>query len=218
MWCNRCQQDIPAFTQPSGNLACFRCGWVYPQAEDSSSHPSQATLQAAEARSAIPPLHVHTEGGSCGPSPPHYDAWEVAEELAHIKRTLTPQPESGPPVARFELAHPQVAASHLGQPVYSDRVVSSSRGLEVDGAAWWLFLCGVTVFGCGSILLGWGIALNQDRLVTWGIPISVVGLVFFAASVYSAILDRDSRRIPNSPPIEESSACENPIKTARDVS
>jgi len=76
----------------------------------------------------------------------------------------------------------------------------------------------VTVFGCGSILLGWGIVLNQERLMAWGIPITVAGLVFFAASVYSAILDRNPRSVPERPPIENSAAHEKPVKTNQDVS
>ena len=218
MWCNRCQQDIPALIQPSGDLACLRCGWVFLQNGNPSSNPSQATSQPAEITPAISPFHVHTEGGSCGPSPPHYDAWEVDEELAHIKRTLTHETGSAPSVNRFESAHPHMAASHLGQTIPSNRMVRRSQGFEPDSTAWWLFLCSVTVFGCGSILLGWGIVLNQERLMAWGIPITVAGLVFFAASVYSAILDRNPRSVPERPPIENSAAHEKPVKTNQDVS
>ena len=195
MWCNRCQQDIPTVRQTGGDLVCLRCGWIYGQGDETQSK-SDTTVSQSDSPSA--------KEGSCRldtDAPvefqPHYDGWEIEQELLHIKRLLAEEYLAGHHISRFEPPHLSVQPSHLHQKTGRRRFATSSSTRDADrGAAWWLFLCGVTTFGCGSILLGWGFALDQARLVTWGVPISVVGVVFFVAAIFLAIANPVFSRIP----------------------
>ncbi|MGQ9562587.1 MAG: hypothetical protein ACUVQH_06810 [Thermogutta sp.] len=128
---------------------------------------------------------------------PHYDSWEIDQDLAQLKRFLAEEYLTGRVATRFEFPHLSAPPNHLEKALPRKEVIASSSAGSVDeGTAWWLFLCGTTVFGCGAILLGWGLGLDQPRLSSWGIPISVIGLLFFIAAILFAVRERSAARQP----------------------
>jgi hypothetical protein len=195
MWCNRCQQDIPTVRQTSGDLVCLLCGWVYSREGERPSKSDESAPQSDSPSVREEPLRLATD--TPAKHQPHYDGWEIEQELLHIKRLLAEEYLTGHQVSRFEPPHLSVQPSHLDRKSGRRRFVTASSTGDADRhAAWWLFLCGVTTFGCGSILLGWGFSLAQERLLTWGVPILVVGLVFFVAAIFLAIANPVFSKIP----------------------
>ncbi len=198
MWCNRCQQDIPAFRGPDGQWTCLRCGSSYDPTGTKSAEAEHLTAEATSS-SSIPGRPSISANGETESYIPRYDAWELDEELAHLKRLLSVhRAKPGEPVTRFDDSHASAKPSHLRKSqVYHDPLHGERRAETEQGAAWWLFLCSVTIFGCGAILLGWGLALQQERLLIWGIPIFVAGLLVLVASILLPSLER--RSSPSSP-------------------
>lgn len=191
MWCNRCQQDIPSVRQPGGDLICLRCGWSYVQGECEHSKTEETVSRAESVPAAEESVRLDVDAPAL--FQPHYDSWEIDQELAQLKRFLAEEYLTRRVATRFEFPHLSAPPNHLEKALpRKEAIASSSTGGADEGAAWWLFLCGTTVFGCGAILLGWGLGLNQPRLLFWGIPISVVGLVFFIAATFLAVRERSA--------------------------
>lgn len=198
MWCDRCQQDIPTIKQTSGELTCLRCGSIYGQNKGQQSDSVETAPQPSGLLANVEPLRLDTDGSA--EHHPHYDAWEIEQELLQLKRFLAEEYLTGRQVTRFELPHLAMRPSHFQRRTGRKRLETSSSAQGIDrGVAWYMFLCGVATFGCGAILLGWGFNSSQEHLFTWGVPISVAGLVFFIVAIFLAVFEPDSPSMPEKP-------------------
>ena len=217
MWCNRYQQDIPAFRGPDGQWVCLRCGSGSRSTETGATEAEHLTAQVASSSSFERPSVSANE--TTESDTPRYDAWELDEELAHLKRLLSiHQVKPGELVTRFDAYHALAKPAHLRKSQVHHDLLRAERLAEAEhGPAWWLFLCSVTIFGCGAILLGWGLALNHERLLIWGIPIFVAGLLVLIASILLPILERRSSRLSPHLPMKRVKTNMETLQAGRDV-
>lgn len=191
MWCNQCQQDVPALASADRReFCCPRCS------------------NELQARSGGMPgvdesVAYRADRGKAQTAPPPHDAWESEQQLRHIahvigaKKVDRPEPpaDSRPTVARIDSAHGIGAGMH-SRP--SDQDVGHDGAEHSAGpmaALTWLALSlGTMAFVCGGILTGWSIVTSRADLWTIGLPVALGGQI---ALLIGLILQLDRLRQDN---------------------
>jgi hypothetical protein len=193
MWCQNCQQDVPAIA--SGESArCARCGRSLSRSASANSNAAGLNdaaewgidLSAAPAEPAFASQSTATTAAD--------DTWLIDERLRNLQRRLHVAPTIGSYAANrtepsewtlpdFEFASRSTptrrAPEHPNQ--FAD------RHIRVDAAhthatrrrpsmlAWSILSMGLMAFVCGGVLLGWAFIGHRNDLWSLGMPTALVG-------------------------------------------
>lgn len=143
---------------------------------------------------------------AAGSPPPHYDSWELDQQLRDIQRMLDtgkigsdrPRADDRRQVARLDPPHGDLSAWHQPAAGRAPRRPGSNRASHFVLAAltWTALSLGTMAFVCGGILLGWSVLSGRTELWNVGMPIALCGQIALLVGLILQ-LDRlwhDSRR------------------------
>ena len=184
MWCRICGQDVPGIPALGGEVySCARCGAPVASAlPQSVAVPQSASTSQGDA----------AEAGTAAQQPPIYDAWEIDEELRHIRRALgrAPVPRDdvdepwAQPMFRLDADH-DMPAPHGKQARRSSRSTARAaaenerapghRPLAV--LAWITLLLGTAGSVSGLALMGWSLHVERPDLWAVGTPTILAGQI-----------------------------------------
>lgn len=161
MWCDTCQQDVPAVAADGQTgVCCVRCR--EPLVGGGSGSPEAASGPNGAQRAISSTMAV---GAAWRPPGDLYD-WELAQTLRHVGHVLKRSAPKKPQASGSERALRRLDASHQGvghwhaRPVTSttapaphDRVFSERAKHRTSPLAWNITLVGLAAFSCGVSLL-----------------------------------------------------------------
>ncbi|MGA2798822.1 MAG: hypothetical protein ABSE63_14680, partial [Thermoguttaceae bacterium] len=178
MWCQHCQQDVPAIASSGERkFCCPRCGEAV-----GGQCPSDAG--AITPPSDSPPVSV------CDEDMPSYDCWEFDDQLWRIAQAL--QVDTAPDhrrkkgdvheAIRHDQAHDALNPRHAPpMPVSHQRKSKIHRGGIGDSLLalliWAALSLGTAALVCGGILLGWSLWTGRGELWKIGLPIAAGGQI-----------------------------------------
>lgn len=175
MWCQECQQDVPAvFSRHEGGYRCPRCSSDFCGSQTKAVTTKEQPAEADRSDAVLPDTPLA--------SPPVFDDWELGEQLKHVERVLAAEQASRAPqpggCLRFDRPH----TSENNAPHYVDRkgVRRDEEGSKPAGLrslVWPLLALGLMTFVCGGVLIGWSLATGRSELWTIGMPIALVGQI-----------------------------------------
>ena len=196
MWCNTCQQDVPAVAAdgPKG-VCCVRCHGALSGGSDSRGAVSES--EGAETRIGS----VFAVGVDWRPPGDMHD-WELSQKLRHVKHVLrrispdTTRAGGDRAAHRIDAAHQGIGRWHAkptapsAVPAEPVRTAPEPVKPRTSSVAWNLTLLGLATFSCGvSLLIGSELSGRAD-LWSLGMPITlagqaglVLGMIFAMANI-----------------------------------
>lgn len=168
MWCNRCQQDVPATAQNAGGLTCACCGNLLPRT--AAMEANQPAPEAAAAASAAAEGIAH-----------HFCDWRLEDDLREARRLVRmaqAQSKDEPAGAAGEGALRQTEAASV--PALAMAPVRRAGGLSFG---WLLAGLGFSGLVCGCALLAWSQVAARAELWNAGLPIALVSQAVLVVGV-----------------------------------
>ncbi|MCA9247898.1 MAG: hypothetical protein KDA42_12300 [Planctomycetales bacterium] len=177
MWCQACQQDIPAISTAEGRYCCARCGGPAGRIE-----AAPAELPLGE----IPDYGIDLTRCDAPPATPDalLASWKIDDELRQAESVLRinsnvcdETKSAGRLSHRFDPPEIDLRSLQQAQALTMAResrrpVQSAVRGSSL---AWTVLSFGLMTLVCGGVLLGWSIIAHRDALWNVGLPIAIGG-------------------------------------------
>jgi hypothetical protein len=187
MWCPHCGQDVPGVaSNKDGVLCCPHCRDIT---------PPTASAEREEIHYRVdPPLGRAAEPARPAPRPnPHYDSWEMDEDLRHVERLLLSS-RPAEPVARrtrparadryrVDRAHSEPPIRHRPPARKRKKPAKKERHPLLAAVAWIMLSLGTMIFACGGVLLAWSVLDARQELWTIGIPMALAGQIALLAGL-----------------------------------
>jgi hypothetical protein len=178
MWCQQCQQDVPAIASSGERkFCCPRCGQAVGGQGLSGTD--------AKTSSSDPPPE-----SACVGEMPSYDSWEFDDQLWRIAQAL--QVDTAPghrrekgdvrEVIRYDQAHDALNQRHAPPMQVSRERKSKSHSGSIGSSLlafliWAALSLGTAALVCGGILLGWSVWTERGELWKIGLPIAAGGQI-----------------------------------------
>jgi hypothetical protein len=119
--------------------------------------------------------------------PPHFDDWELDQQLRHIERLLGAAKAPNPPGetaagrawARVDAPHAAVPGWHCtpARRPATPADEPAEDGNSIANPVWVVLALGLMSFVCGGVLLGWSVVTGRGDLWTRGMPFAVGGQI-----------------------------------------
>ncbi|HZZ27603.1 MAG TPA: hypothetical protein VFE46_06305 [Pirellulales bacterium] len=182
MWCQHCQQDVPAIA--TGDAArCAQCGQFLKRTCQSMPEESDlAEVTVWEAGLADDPsneivMATPATAQSAGVRRPAFeDDWELTEQIRSLQHRLNlPVVPSG--TKQQLTAQSDGLATQTATPARHYTPIAAGQGTATARSivAWGLMSLGLMCFVCGGVLLAWSFLGHRNDLWNLGMPLTLAG-------------------------------------------
>lgn len=165
MWCQQCQQEVPAIHQGPAALACPRCQMPF-HAKCSTGKPAPAVVSVVK---------------ESGTSPDEVDR-RLREMARLLKRPLVGGGASLQGDIRW-VDGPHTLPGSAKAPTPATRRAYRSRSQGGQWIAWLATSLGGGLALGGAILLGYALVGNHPDFWQWGVGVTLVGQVLLVAGL-----------------------------------